>query len=441
MTDYWAEHAFLPTGVATSVRISVQDGRFTQIQPRSRRQPKDVVLDGVVLPGLANGHSHAFHRALRGRTHDGGGDFWTWREVMYAVAQRLTPDTYLALARAVFAEMALSGYTAVGEFHYLHHGPGGVPYDDPNAMGRAVIRAAEDAGIRLTLLDTCYLTGGLSGDGHVPLDDVQRRFGDGDVDGWADRVGRLQDTDTVRIGAAAHSVRGVPRDALKELAAAVGDRVVHAHVSEQMAENVAAQAFYGLSPTALLDEAGLVTDRFTAVHATHLEDGDVDTLRHARATVCFCPTTERDLADGIGPARVLHDAGVHLSLGSDQNAVVDPFEEVRGLEMHERLTTNERGRFTMPELLSAASACGYASLGWYDGGALAVGALADFVAVRLDSLRTAGSRPGQVLLTATGPDVTFVVVGGRPIVVEGRHRFGRVDQLLSEALNLLRVPA
>ncbi len=441
MTTYWAEHAFLPTGVATSVRIGVTDGRFTEIQPRTRPQPKDVVLHGIVLPGLANGHSHAFHRALRGRTHDGGGDFWTWREVMYAVARRLSPDTYLALSRAVFAEMALSGYTVVGEFHYLHHGPGGVPYDDPNAMGRAVIQAAEDVGIRLTLLDTCYLAGGLHGGGHVPLDEVQQRFGDRDVDAWADRVARLRDTDTVRIGAAAHSVRGVPRPALKELAEVVGDRVVHAHVSEQMAENVAAQAFYGLSPTALLGEAGLVTDRFTAVHATHLTDEDIARLSGADATVCFCPTTERDLADGIGPARALFDAGAHLSLGSDQNAVVDPFEEVRGLEMHERLTSNERGRFAMTDLMSAASAAGYASLGWYDGGALCVGALADFVVVRLDSLRTAGSRPGQVLHTATGPDVTFVLVGGRPVVVDGRHRFGAVDQLLVEALNLLRTPA
>ncbi|CCH76442.1 Putative Formiminoglutamic iminohydrolase [Nostocoides japonicum T1-X7] len=438
MTTYWVDHAFLPTGVASSVRITVTDGRFTEIQPRTRPQPKDVVLEGMVLPGLANGHSHAFHRALRGRTHDGGGDFWTWREVMYAVAQRLTPDTYLALARAVFAEMALAGYTAVGEFHYLHHGPKGARYDDPNAMGRAVIQAAEDVGIRLTLLDTCYLTGGLGGDGHHALDEIQLRFGDGDVDAWADRVSRLQDTDTVRIGAAAHSVRGVPRSALKELADVVDGRVVHAHVSEQIAENVAAQAFYGMSPTALLADAGLVTDRFTAVHATNVEDEDVEILRDAGATVCFCPTTERDLADGIGPARRFHDAGVHLSLGSDQNAVIDPFEEIRGLEMHERLISNERGRFSLPDLMTSASAAGYASLGWYDGGALCVGALADFVVVRLDTLRTAGSRPGQVLLTATGPDVSYVVVGGRPVVVEGRHRFGPVDQLLSEALNLLR---
>lgn len=441
MTTYWADHAFLPTGVATSVRITVENGRFTQIEPRTRAQPDDLVLEGIVLPGLANGHSHAFHRALRGRTHDKGGTFWTWREVMYAVARRLDPDTYLALARAVFAEMALSGYTVVGEFHYLHHGPDGTPYDDPNAMGAAVIQAAEDAGIRLTLLDTCYLTGGLSGTGHVPLDEVQRRFGDRDVDAWADRVYSLQDSDTVRIGAAAHSVRGVPRAELKELSQAVEHRVVHAHVSEQIAENVAAQAFYGLTPTALLSEAGLVTDRFTAVHATNVEDADVEILRQADATVCFCPTTERDLADGIGPARQFHDAGVHLSLGSDQNAVIDPFEETRGLEMHERLLSNERGRFTLGELMTSASAAGYASLGWFDGGALCVGALADFVVVRLDSLRTAGSRPGQVLLTATGPDVTFVVVGGRPIVVEGRHRFGPVDQLLTEVLNLLRMPA
>ena len=438
MTTYWADHAYLPSGPAASVRLTVEDGRFVRVTPRQRAREGDIRLDGVVLPGLANGHSHAFHRALRGRTHADGGNFWTWREVMYAVATRLNPDTYLALARAVFAEMLLAGYTVVGEFHYLHHAPGGVPYDDPNAMGAALIQAADEIGIRLTLLDTCYLAGGLTGHGHAALDEVQVRFSDGDVDAWHDRVSRLQDGDMLRIGAAAHSVRALPQAALKEFGAAVDQRVVHAHVSEQMAEDVAAQAFYGLTPTGLLDDAGLVTDRFTAVHGTNVTEADIGRLARAGSTVCFCPTTERDLADGIGPARRLHDARVHLSLGSDQNAVIDPFEEIRGLEMHERLTSNERVRFTTTELVTAASAAGYASLGWYDGGALAAGALADFVAVRLDSLRTAGSRPGQVLYAAGAPDVTDVVVGGKRVVTDRQHRFDPIEPLLVEALDLLR---
>ncbi len=160
-----ADYALLPDGLGRDVSFEVSDGRFTAITPGSVADDA-IRLPGIVLPGFANAHSHAFHRAMRGRTHRDGGTFWTWREAMYAVAAQLDPDSYLALAQATYAEMALAGVTAVGEFHYLHHGPGGVSYDDPNAMGEALRQAALDAGIRLTLLDTCYLTGGLAGDGH-----------------------------------------------------------------------------------------------------------------------------------------------------------------------------------------------------------------------------------------------------------------------------------
>ena len=438
MSAFWAEHAWLPTGLVADVRFQVVDGRFAAVHPRARPHDGDERLRGVVLPGLANGHSHAFHRALRGRTHSDGGTFWTWREQMYAVTRRLDPDGYFTLARAAFAEMALSGYTAVGEFHYLHHDAAGAPYADPNAMGHALVAAAREAGIRLTLLDTCYLAGGLTGDGHLPLDDVQRRFADGDVDGWATRVAALGPDETTRIGAAVHSVRAVPRDQLPAMAEVSRGRVVHAHVSEQPAENLAAQMFYGATPTALLAEAGLVTDRFTAVHATHLSDADVELLGAARATACFCPTTERDLADGIGPARVLAEAGAHLSLGSDQHAVIDPFEEVRGLEMHERLESNERGRFRPDELLAAASVDGYRSLGWTEGGTIADGQRADFVLVRTDTVTTAGSRAGQILYSATRADVDRVVVGGRTVVEDGRHVLGDVAAMLGKALAELR---
>jgi formiminoglutamate deiminase len=434
VSAFWAEHAWLGAGLAADVRFEVVDGRFAAVHPRSRPRDGDERLRGVVLPGLANGHSHAFHRALRGRTHGDGGNFWTWRQQMYAVTRRLDPETFFALARAAFAEMALSGYTAVGEFHYLHHDATGASYADPNAMGHALIAAAREAGIRLTLLDTCYLAGGLTGNGHLPLDDVQRRFADGDVDAWAARVARLVPDETTRIGAAVHSVRAVPRDQLPAMAEVTRGRVVHAHVSEQPAENLAAQMFYGATPTELLAEAGLVTDRVTAVHATHLSDADVALLGDATATACFCPTTERDLADGIGPARVLAAAGARLSLGSDQHAVIDPFEEVRGLEMHERLESNERGRFTPDELLAAASVDGYRSLGWTEGGTIADGQRADFVLVRTDTVTTAGSRAGQILYSATRADVDRVVVGGRTVVEGGRHVLGDVAAMLGKAL-------
>jgi formiminoglutamate deiminase len=439
MTAYWAEHAWLAGGLAADVRFDVVDGRFGPVQTRARAHEGDVRLAGVVLPGLADGHSHAFHRALRGRTHGDGGNFWTWRDQMYAVTRHLDPDTYLDLARAVYAEMALAGITAVGEFHYVHHAPGGARYDDPNAMGRALIEAAHDAGLRLTLLDTCYLAGGLSSDGHLPLDDVQVRFADADVDAWAARVAALGSDATTRIGAAVHSVRAVPRDQLGPMAELTRGRIVHAHVSEQPAENLAAQMYYGATPTELLADAGLVDERFSAVHATHLSDHDIELLGHSGATACFCPTTERDLADGIGPARELVAAGASLSLGSDQNAVIDPFEEVRGLEMHERLVSNERGRFTPEELLEAASVSGYRSLGWADAGAIAEGQLADFVVVRMDTVRTAGSKAGQILYSATRADVDRVVVGGRTVVADGEHVLGDVAPLLVKALSAVRV--
>ncbi len=439
-TTYWAPHASLETGHAASVRITVDGERIAAVSARQRPREGDVRLEGIVLPGFANAHSHAFHRALRGRTHSSTGNFWSWRDSMYAAARNLTPDRYLALARAVFGEMVVAGYTVVGEFHYLHHGAGGVPYDDPNAMGRALAQAATDAGLRLTLLDACYLAGGLDGNGHSELDEVQQRFGDGDVGRWAERHAALTAADlgpTVRVGAAAHSVRGVPEPALRELAAVTRGEVVHAHVSEQLAENSAALAFYGRTPTRVLCDAGLLRPGFCAVHATHLTDDDIRRLAESGSAVCFCPTTERDLADGIGPARRLAWSGVPLSVGSDQHAVVDPFEEVRGLELHERLMSNERGRFRLDELQHIGSAQGYTALGWPEGGRLAAGALADFVVVDLESVRTVGCRPEQVLMAAGAPDVTDVVVGGRRVVVEGRHvLLGDIAPCLSDAFEL-----
>src|SRR5690606_1915807 len=192
-----ATWAMLPDGLARDVVLEADAGRFVAITlgvPAERAAADGAErLPGVVLPGFANCHSHAFHRALRGRTHHGGGTFWTWREGMYAVASRLDPDSYLQLARVTYAEMALAGITSVGEFHYLHHQTGGRPYDDPNAMGEARIQAAADAGIRLTLLDTLYLAGGLTADGHAPLEGPQLRFGDGDVQRWAQRVSGMTD--------------------------------------------------------------------------------------------------------------------------------------------------------------------------------------------------------------------------------------------------------
>jgi formiminoglutamate deiminase len=429
VSTYWAPYALLPGGPAADVTVLVEDGRFAAVTPGTAPGGAER-LPGVLLPGFANGHSHAFHRALRGRTHDGGGTFWTWRDRMYAVAARLDPDSYLALARAAYAEMALAGVTTVGEFHYLHHGPGGRPYADPNAMAEALRQAAADAGVRLTLLDACYLAGGLDARGHRPLAGVQERFGDGDADRWAARVAALRPSAGMRVGAAVHSVRAVPAAAVEVVAAATAGPL-HVHLSEQPAENDACQAYYAGTPTELLDRHGALGPRTTAVHATHLTAGDIATLGRSGTTACLCPTTERDLADGIGPARALADAGSPLALGSDQHAVIDLLEEARALEMHERLASRERGRFTPAELLAALTR--HAALGW-DAGRLAPGAPADLVAVALDSPRTAGCAPDQVLLAATAADVRTVLVGGEVVVRDGRHRLGDVGRLLRDAI-------
>ncbi|MGO4599885.1 formimidoylglutamate deiminase [Terrabacter sp. 2RAF25] len=436
MTAFWCESAWLTGGFARRVRLVTQDGLLKDVLVDADPQPDDVRLAGVTLPGMANAHSHAFHRALRGRVNGGGGNFWSWREQMYAAAEQLNPDTYFALARAVFAEMVQAGITVVGEFHYVHHRPGGHPYGDPNAMGLAVRQAADEAGIRLTLLDTCYLEGGLNGGGHVELHPGQRRFSDGTVEAWAARMSeRRPETDRVRLGAAIHSVRAVRREDLPRVVEAAGDLPLHVHLSEQHGENLACQMFYGASPTQLLDEAGALGAHSTAVHATHLEDRDIGLLGGTGTGACFCPTTERDLADGIGPARALHDAGSPISLGSDQHVIIDPFEELRGLEMHERLVTNERDRFSANDLLLAASFNGYRSLGWSDGGHLSKGALADFVTVRTDTVNTAGAAHDQIIYACVASDVSTVVVGGDVVVSDGRHRMGDVGRMLVGAID------
>lgn len=441
--SFFAEAAVLPTGVAARVRFDIADGRFTAVTANSD-PARATRLPGIVLPGFADGHSHAFHRALRGRTHSvgseggavrEGGTFWTWRRAMYAVAARLDPDSYRALARAAYAEMACAGITAVAEFHYVHHQPDGTPYDDPNAMGTALVEAAHDAGIRLTLLDTCYLSGGLDSSGYRPLDDHQRRFGDRDVDAWAARMASRPAAVGVVAGAAIHSVRAVPDVAIPTVVRASRGLPLHVHLSEQRAENEACLTFHGISPTALLERAGALGPATTVVHATHLDTHDISTLGRAGVRACLCPTTERDLADGIGPARALHQAGAILCLGSDQHVVTDPFEEARGLESHERLLSGRRGQFTQTDLLAALT--DHEALGTPDAGRLVVGARADLVAVRLDTVRTAGIDPAQILAAAGAPDVDTVVVDGRIVVEGGHHRLGDVARLLQDAITPL----
>jgi formiminoglutamate deiminase len=435
MTVFRCSAAWVDGALVRDVDIATDsDGRIAAITPSTSATTNVVVLPGVVLPGFANAHSHAFHRALRGRTHGDGGTFWTWRDRMYRVARSLDPDSYYSLARATYGEMVLAGITSVGEFHYVHHAPDGSAYADPNAMAEALRAAARDAGLRLTLLDTCYLAGGLTADGHTPLSAEQLRFTDGDAERWAQRWSLLSDDDNTRIGAAIHSVRAVPRDEIPRIVAATGERPLHVHLSEQLAENTACTQFYGQTPTELLGEVGALGATTTAVHATHLTDYDIELLGSSRTFSCFCPTTERDLADGIGPATQLRDAGSPLCLGSDQHAVIDLLDEARSLEMNERLVSYERGRLSPAELITAMSETGHHCLGWADAGRIAVGQRADLVAVRLDPVRTVGSLPEQVVLSATAADVDTVVVDGRIVVFDAKHGSMDVAAELADSL-------
>jgi formiminoglutamate deiminase len=312
--------------------------------------------------------------------------------------------------------MALAGITCVGAFHYMH--------DGGNAFGEALIAAAGEAGIRITLLDACYVAGGFG----EPVSGVQERFSDGDAARWAERVSELREAPHARLGAAIHSVRAVPADQLDTVVEWVGERPLHFHLSEQRAENEACLAAHGCTPAQLLAEHGALGPNACAVHATHLTDADRELLKET--TICMCPTTERDLADGIGPA------GPRLSLGSDSHAVIDLFEEARAVELNARLATETRGHFPAADLLRGAT--NHRCLGWPEAGVIAAGAIADLVTVSLDSVRLAGAAPETLLeslvFAAAAPDVHSVIASGRQILTAGHHTTIDVPSPLRAAL-------
>jgi formiminoglutamate deiminase len=368
---------------------------------------------------------------------------------MYAVAARLDPDSYHALARATFAEMALAGITCVGEFHYLHHNPDGAPYTDPNEMGLRLIDAACAAGIRITLLDACYLAGGFGpGGAPRPLSGPQRRFSDGTAAGWAARMAHFRYdsrgmlTPHARIGAAIHSVRAVPPDQMPEVMAWSHHHgaPVHVHLSEQPLENGETRAAFGVTPAEVLEEAGVLGPRSTMVHATHLTANDIGLLGDSQTTVCLCPLTEADLADGVGPVTALADAGCSLTLGTDGHSVIDLLAEARWMELSQRLVSRRRGHFPATRLALAATGAGHACLGWPDAGEITPDAYADLVTVALDSPRLAGASDAvdplaAVLAAGTAADVHHVVASGRDIVQDGRHQLvDNVPAALSSAI-------
>jgi formimidoylglutamate deiminase len=396
-----------------------------------------VALPGrVLLPGLVNAHSHAFQRVLRGRTEFRAGerdDFWSWREAMYAAATSLDPEELYVVSRQAFLEMALGGITSVGEFHYLHHQADGTPYADEQALALQVIRAAREVGLRIALLRVGYARAGFK----VDPNPRQRRFLDSDVDTFLRRAGdlrsRVAGDALVTVGVAPHSVRAVPRPWLEQVARGWREGPVHMHVSEQPAEIEACLAEHGLRPVALADACGLLGARFTGVHAIHLDAHEIERLGATASNVCACPSTERNLGDGVVPADALQRSGVALSLGSDSQAHIDLLDDARQLEGHLRLVRGRRnvldGGETGPRasalaanLIEVATAGGARSLG-LPVGALAVGAPADFCTVDVTTPTLAGVPRGALLagVVLVGAPVREVAVAGALIVREGRH--------------------
>ena len=377
------------------------------------------------MPGLATAHSHAFQRALRGRTQrraTRAGTFWGWRDEMYRLVEKLRPDDLYAIARFAYTELAMSGVTAVGEFHYVHHGPGGHPYADRTELADSAIRAARDVGIRICLIRTAYLRAGYRRSA-VP---AQERFIDPSIDEVLRDLdvlrSRYADDPNVTVAVAAHSIRAVPLPDIRVLSTYAEEHELpfHMHVCEQRTELAACRSEYGTTPVALLANEGILSSRFVAVHATHLDEGEIEALGNNGCLVCICRTTERDLGDGLPSTSKLLQAGARLCVGVDSHACENAFEEIRAVELDERSRQEKRHAASeAPVLLDAATRLGYAACGlgksWLD----------DHVHLDPDDPSIAAMDPDHasdaILFGATPRAVKSVSVAGKQIVAEGRH--------------------
>jgi formimidoylglutamate deiminase len=443
-TTAWLPDLTYVNGRFESDRAVVCDhsGKILKITNRDEF-PNGVRLNNrALLPGLINAHSHAFQRIIRGRTEHRSqhtpDTFWTWREQMYAAANRLGPEEIYTSSRLAFLEMALTGITAVGEFHYIHHAPDGSTYADPNLLAREVIRAARDVGIRIALLRVAYARSGFE----TEANPQQVRFIEDSPDTYLKHLEQLlnapePDDGMEWIGVAPHSVRAVPLDYLKTIIAFAKehDLPVHMHVAEQPVEVRACIEEYGRSPVALLDTEGLLSKRFTAVHAIHVTPKAVTAIARAGAIVCACPTTERNLGDGVVPVHAYFDAGVRVALGSDSQIQIDLLEDARELEYHLRLQKTARNVLApvgddtssalARRLFECATVGGAESIG-FNGGKLEPGAPADFFTVDLGDLSIAGCAVedllANIVFSLSRTAIRDVVVAGNRIVEDGKHR-------------------
>jgi formimidoylglutamate deiminase len=424
----------------------------------------------ALLPGMVNSHSHAFQRVLRGRTEyrtaNERDSFWTWREMMYSAATRLSPEDIYDASRMAFLEMALSGITSVGEFHYLHHAPNGKPYEDPNLLAKEVIRAANDVGLRIALLRVAYARSGFQTEANprqvrfiesreTYLHNLESMISDLGAGATAregltgsNLNGVLPDgraSNTAWVGVAPHSVRAVPLEYLRSVISYAKENGLrtHMHVAEQPAEVSACVEEYGRTPVALLESEGLLSEHFTAVHAIHVTPKGIAGFARTGAMVCACPSTERNLGDGVVPADEYQRNGAAICLGSDSHAQIDLLEDARELEYHLRLQKLQRAVLTpisgspsddaVPDwrasdtaryLFDCATVNGARSID-APGGTLDAGKPADFFTVDLDDPSIAGASSDDLLaaivFTLSRTAVREVVIGGKPIVSEGQH--------------------
>lgn len=427
----WFATALLPDGWVRRVRLTMQAGRIESIDTNIEPHANDE-RHAIGIAGICNVHSHAFQRALAGLTEHsrGGDDFWSWREAMYGLVEKLTPDHLEAIATYAFAEMLEAGFTRVGEFHYLHHSPDGSPYANIGEHADRLAAAASVSGIGLTLLPVFYAHGGIGGIEPKP---AQRRFVN-----TLDAFERLLDAATravknlpfANVGIAAHSVRAVTPEELTILTHIEHDGPIHMHIAEQLAEVTEWQQWAGARPVDWLLDHYPIDARWCLVHATHVSSSEVERMASVQAVVGLCPITEANLGDGVFPARTLVQLEGRFGIGSDSNVLIDAAAELRCLEYGQRLQyrarnvlcTRER-RSTGRTLLDGASSGGAQALR-LDTSQLAVGAIADVVALS-DAHPSMVNRERDAALDswifAAAPAIDCVWSAGRKLVVHGRH--------------------
>jgi formimidoylglutamate deiminase len=440
----------LKQGVAL---ISDSSGYIVDITGQPNQSNQIVRLSNkALLPGLVNSHSHAFQRTIRGRTEyrtNKNDNFWTWREMMYNAASSLTPEDIYDASRMAFLEMALSGITSIGEFHYVHNDVNGKSYDDPNLMAKHVVQAARDVGLRIALLDVAYARAGYQ----TPDNPRQGRFIINDPQKFIYQIEDLKTTfsqlrDQAWVGIAPHSVRALPLSYLNEIISYANskDLLIHMHIAEQPAEIKACLAEHNLTPIQLLDEKGLLSSKLTLIHAIHINEDEISSLARSNVSVCACPTTERNLGDGIIPVDQLFNHSINVALGTDSQVQIDLLEDARELEYHLRLQKLERTILTdqlnsMSDLASKLFNCatknGAHCIG-SPGGTFEIGKAADFFTIDINDPSIAGSGTEDLLSTivfsASRSAITDISIGGKLIVESGKHK--HQDEIVKNFISL-----